>query len=566
MNSLLTIVLIVVGTILLLLIAQLIMRSRLHKQVKNMQRWKQEIAGQPVADELTKVKELQMTGQTEELFEKWRQEWDELLNTVMPAADEKLRSAEVCVSQFSFGKGRMAMEEADYALRGAEDRINSILDELKQLLESRKKNSSEIEELRTAYRDLKRNVLAHRHTFSLAEQRLDQLLDEQSRRFQLFDEATMQGNYLEAREIVLALEESMSYLYQVIQEVPDLQVECQVNLPSQLDELQQGYGEMQQQGYVLEHLDFQEDIQLLQDELQECLGEIRELQIGAAHERLEQLKLRMDRLYDQLELEVKSKHYVEKQVIVLHDTLEDIRHGAAETREETQFVKQSYQLSDKDVEMQKYIEKQLGVLIKRYDILQLRIAEQDVAFSVIREEIDEISRQMNRVNEAHQQYKDMLQTLRREELQAREALQSMRQAIKELKRVLQKSNIPGLPAAFVQNLQMAQEAMQRVYEQLEFKPLNMTAVNTTLEEALRLVGEIQRETDMLVARVALAEKCIQYGNRYRSQNQQVAASMERAEQLFRQYEYQAALEQAAATLESLEPGVVRKIEEFTSMD
>ena len=57
----------------------------------------------------------------------------------------------------------------------------------------------------------------------------------------------------------------------------------------------------------------------------------------------------------------------------------------------------------------------------------------------------------------------------------------------------------------------------------------------------------------------LAEKAIQYGNRYRSQYPSVAKGLTDAENAFRHYEYQEALEQAAASLESIDPGALKKI-------
>ncbi len=90
----------------------------------------------------------------------------------------------------------------------------------------------------------------------------------------------------------------------------------------------------------------------------------------------------------------------------------------------------------------------------------------------------------------------------------------------------------------------------------------MKFVQETLLAAEDTVDHFYKKTDELIEDVVLSERIIQYGNRYRSRYSSVRDGLRNAEEAFRQYEYRRALEEAATTLEKVEPGALKKIEKM----
>jgi septation ring formation regulator len=109
----------------------------------------------------------------------------------------------------------------------------------------------------------------------------------------------------------------------------------------------------------------------------------------------------------------------------------------------------------------------------------------------------------------------------------------------------------------------ANESIQNVKQQLDEKPLNVSALKQYLEIAVLTVDKLASTTIELIENAMLAEKAIQYGNRYRSQYPSVEKGLSNAELAFRHFEYQEALEQAATAIEAIDPEALKKIKATT---
>ncbi|MEH7118927.1 septation ring formation regulator EzrA [Neobacillus vireti] len=536
-----------------------LIKKKYFKEMDRLEAWKIDLLNRPILEEMSKVKQLNMTGQTEELFEQWRNQWDDVVTVKLPDLEEMLFDAEEYIDRYRFKKAKEVQQSINSKLQETESQIKNILDQLHELVGSEEKNRVEIEDLKDQYREAKKMLLAHRHSFGNTEKHLEAKLNEVVHHFQDFDEKTDLGNYLEAREVVLLIHSQLGMIKRYMDLIPQMLIECQSLLPNLLSDCLEGHREMIGQDYYLGHINVEEEVKRLEEKLAENLKLIETVEIDQAEEGINEVKDRIDVLFDLLEKEVHAKHFVIKNEKAAYELLASAQKENKDLSNEVLAVQQSYQLSDSDLETQRHLEKELSTVYKHYEILVEKLKMNETAQSALSDELNSIKEQLDVIREGQQEFALQLQALRKDEIEAREKVQELTKRVVETIRIVKKNNVPGLPADYQFLFEDTNESIQNVRYQLEEKPLNISALNQYLEVAVLTVEKLVTSTYELIENVTLAEKAIQYGNRYRSQYPSVAKGLADAEDAFRHYDYQEALEQVAASLEGIDPEALKKI-------
>jgi septation ring formation regulator len=555
----------IIGGIAILIILFLIgyfMKRKYYSEVDRYESWKIDIMNRPVLDEMSKVKQLNMTGQTEELFERWRQEWDELVTSKLPGIEDYLFDAEEYIDKYRFKKAKESLAVIDRKLTETEDKIKKILGELNELVGSEEKNREEIDGLKEQYRDNKKNLLSHRHSFGSAEASLEAMLENIQAKFIDFDEKTDNGNYLEARETVLSIQALLEQVSSKMESIPALLHDCQSVIPAQVSDLKDGVREMAAQGYVLDHLNAEKEVEEIGKELTEYRASLEKGDVEIADQGIQGLKERIEKLFDLLEAEVLAKQYITKTEHEAKETLVKAITESKTLKEETKHIQESYHLNDKELSAQTNVEQQLKGLLKRFELIDHRITENDTAQSLIKVELEEAKQQLDELVEEQKVLMEKLSALRKDEMAARDKVWDLSKKISELIRTVSKSNMPGLSQEYKYLLEDANESIKQVNEKLEEKPLDIPVVQQYLEIAVLTVEKLEASTEEIVETVMLAERVIQYGNRYRSRYPSVDRGLREAEEYFRNYDYRDALEQAATSIEEVEPGALKRIEQM----
>lgn len=553
---------IIIPIILLLILAivGLMMRRKHTTIIAQLENEKLQIQNNPINEEISKVKSLNMNGETEEMFERWRNSWDEVIDVHMTKIDSLLFDAEDQINRLRFKKATLIEREIEDYIRKCEKDKDKILEELNELIGSEEKNRIEIEQLKEYYRSARKTLLAHQHSFGVALPALEQKLEVFVQKFEEFDVLTSEGNYLQAREIVISLNNESQQTFEYINDVPTILTELQVKLPGAIQELRSGQREMEEQSYYLHHLELTEALDKLEVEFASLKEELAELKLTSVKPRVAEINEEIDRFYDLLEKEVIAKNYVDQNCERLLGSITNVINSTRLVSDEATFVQQSYHLNEKDAEIPKAALKQLEALQRRYDLLAMRVSEEKSAYSSLQEELIEISEELERIHEEQGHLSNTMKKLRIDENKARTQVDNLKKTLQETDRLLNKANIPGIPEEIDARLDEAAEHIYVVMQSLQEVPLNMGTVHNNLNAATLCVEDVHAKAHELIENVMLIERIIQYGNRHRATNPKLNARLKEAEEAFHQFRYAKALEEAGTAVEEMEPGALKRIE------
>ncbi|MBA2173321.1 septation ring formation regulator EzrA [Halobacillus locisalis] len=554
----------VIGGILLLIvlfIVGLIWRKRVYDEVDRLESWKMDIMNRRVTDELSKVKSLNLSGETQEKFEAWRNRWDQILTKELPELEEDLFDAEEAADKYQWNRVKKVIAHTEGKLEGIEQNIKAMFDELEVLLNSEESSRLEMESIQPELKELSKTLIQSRHQFSRAVHVYERRVAELQAQLSDYEQLTDQGDYLEANELAQRTREEVVKLKTDVERFPLFYKKANSELPDQLKELTSGLEEMEQEGYRVSQFEFLPEIHNFERSLSTMVAKLEQGDQEDVEKELTEMENRVQEMYQLLEKEAIAHNYVEKQYGPLKSQLDELDYVLELTEKEIEEIQYTYQLDEKDIETYRSLKTLYNQLKKRLSLVYDKRQDGQTSFVELREELERTQEQMKELKEKQKFFSENVQAVRKDEREAIDKLSSMEQLLLDTHRRLKRSNLPGIPHSLYEDMKEASDRIDDVFQCLDQQPLDMATVSRKLEESVELTEKLHERADQTMETAEFAERVIQYANRYRSQHPLLAAKLLEAEAEFRSYRYDSALKLAGNALNEVDPKAFSRIEE-----
>ena len=512
-------------------------------------------------DKIEKLEKMKLSGASDDRFTQLKVEYHKQTDDIFSDILTQIRAAEYKNTEFKVFGASADLKKLNTAMDEFEEKIAEISRGFDELLASNELNATHSEELQRQYQTIRKQVLTQSFSYGPATDKLEDELTEIANLLDKEKQLTQKGDHIEASQCLDDVKIKLGLLTDQLKIIEPLYHDLNEVFPGQIDEIKFVYQKLDKQ-----HFKFTDDIvQLVSDvqhEVDESNEKLGELNFDAVNTNNDDIKQRIDDLYETLTLEIDGKRDVLKEQKPVLDYLNHavFQHNHLDKR--IQKLQESYILTDKTLETFNGNFNTLNDIRREYDADVQSIADRQVIFSQVRNDFKEIVKQLDEIETSEKTINDDLNQMLASEQIARNSVDEYAKRLEIQKKMMEQLRLNGLPDDYLDYFYMVYDEINKLYDELDADQINMEDISKQVIVTQEYLENLVEKTKKLRYNVQLAEKLLQYANRYANKNPEFTDQLIRARALFDDdYNYNDAVEVISKALEEVESGSVDRIKE-----
>lgn len=536
-------------------------RKKHYQTINELMQKKNELVDKPVSEDLHKGNELKLTGQTEKEFKKWKGKWEQIEQFSFPQIENYLFDAKQFVDQLKLKDAERAEKQARQKIQETNENLKETQKALKEIVGSEEKNRTASAKLKENYKGIRKKMLTQSFSFGPAIEPLERKLTSLESEFAAFDEASSQGDHMGAKEIVKEIRKKTEDMEETVAAVPQLLKELTEEQPQQLKEIKSGYRELKERHYQFQDDNIMEEINRADEERQHIIHNVGKLELEEANDRLPELEKQIDHLYEIMEIELAAHDYVKENYKLIAEYIEYLTGQNDKLILEIDRVSQSYQLNHKELEQAQSLKEKLEHIEKDFVFYDDLIQNDEAIYSEVETAFKKDASKLAEIEKKQLSITNNLKELRKDELEIKNRIDDYELDVRAIKRYVEKQHLPGLPSDYLDLFFSTSDRIEYLSSEIGRFKIDIDEIKEIAQMCEEDIELLTDKTDTMVDSALLAEYMVQYANRYRQTNPQIASSIQKGmDAFYKEYHYQEALEIISTALEEVEPGAFKKVE------
>lgn len=532
------------------------------KQVDELLNRKADISESPIRQKLMEVSSMNLTGSSAVGLDNIRNDYQEIIDHRLPEVEDIANHSRQNINDMKIFEARKDISTVSETLDAIEEETKRLNDQLDNIQRIDQEQRDAVKVLRMKYQEIGKQLLDQNlslgPSIDLLEEKLSRLNDD----FDTFNQTVDAGDHEKAEGQLKKLKASTTEIEAEIKAIPALYDELTNLFPSQIEEVRDGYDQLINHNYAFENDTVKDEIKAIKAKVNDNLETLGNLRLDAVRANNKAIEIRIDELYDILQTEIDARKSVEHNFNVITRFLDHAEKQNKVLLSEIARLDQSYVLSDDQLNLGQVLEGQLNDIRNEHDRDTERITNQPVVYSEIVERLKEENEQLTEIEDRQAALNSELQEMVDSEKDARTRLQQYDNEIHNIKRHVETLNLPGIPEGYMDYFFVVSDEIEKVGSDMNQVRINMGMINRELDMVSTDIQTLIKKTSDLTDDAAISEAAIQYANRYRHTDEEVAAASQQAQKLFdKDHRYNESLSVISKALDKVEPGAIENITE-----
>ena len=534
-------------------------KKKLKAEIEKLEKEKNMVISASMLSELNKVEALVNNDEMKEKLDDWKARFNDIKNTEMPKITETINDIEELFEEKNFKDLKGLVLKADFDLNTLKTKASFLLEEIKDVTLSEERNRETITKLKAEYREILNTYKDYEEEYEIVKNPLELQFENIDKLFSAFETSMEQNAYTEVGKIVKAIADVIGNLKVIIEETRPIVSLGKNLIPKKEEDIKNIYDKMSKDGYNLEYLNIDYNIEEANKKIQDIFQRLNVLNVEDSLFELKTMHDYFDSLYADFDKERYSKKIYEdysRSILIKATKLEKVNN---ELYKKIGDIKYSYDLTDDEVNVIAEIKKEIMDIRASYDKVVDVARSKTLAYSKLAREMEIINSKLVRTEEKLNGALKTLGSLKEDELRAREQLDEIKRILSQTKEKIRSYKLPTIPKNYYVEISEAMEAINELVKELDKRPISIKILNLRVDTARDLVLKVYNTVNETVKTAKMAETAIVYGNRYRVTNKEVDFGLSKAESTFLKGNFKSSLENAISAINIVEPGIHKKL-------
>ena len=533
-------------------------RKKLMEAINKLEVKRNNLSSMPVMVEISKIEDIAKSEQLEEKITEIKIRYQEIKDVKLIEINDLITELDVDVEKQDYREYIDKYSDIEIQLDEAEYSLNNIMNEIEEIASYEEKYRNIVIKLKAKYRFLEHCYTEKETMFKDLSEVIKMQFENIAKRFNDFDKVMDEKLYNEVVLIVKSIDTMIDNLDIVIKELPDILLLLNDLIPGRINDLNNEYYKMVEEGYPLGYLNFENNLVDIEKKENDILTRAKVLNITDSLFDLRTILEYLDSLFKDLDDEKNAKVKFDKLDEAYESKEKRLNKIVKDIYDELDDIKALYHLNEKDLEIIDKLNLKLSVIIKEHKKLYREIKKKEDSYKKHNITINEL---IGRINTVSDEFDNALRTLGsfyEDEMRAHEELKNMKILLKKCRENIRINKLPIIYDNYYVEEEEAIDAISEVEKEINNKPIVIKNLNMRVDTARDLTFKLYATVNDMVKYANFSEMLIVYGNKYRN-NKSVDRGIGKAELLYYSGNYKDSFDLLLKVIKTVDSELVTKI-------